>query len=656
MPNDLSPNGLRRSGSGAPKARQLATRVRELFERTWVPALLLAVFVCLSTVILLSWTDIGIAKPTGDEPYYLTLARAVAHGQLGDVRAAYADEFAARQLWDGWPAAGTPVGANAHLVEGPGGWYSLHGLGLPTVLALPTLIGGVGAARAVMIAFGLLFVALAWWISGQFCSSKSARAAAVAAAAVSAPFLTAVTQVYPDLPAGVVFVLGVCGLLGRPGAKRWLPFLAAAILPWLQIKFGVLAATLICAGLVRVWLDGGRFKRLSLLLAVPIASGCAIALYNLSLAHSINPYPETVQRLDASAVMRTFGLVFDQNQGLLFANPWLVLGAVGLIPLWRRDRIVALTVGFGAASILGMNAMHSNPYGGYSLSGRFGWTTAAILVVPTIACLLSFAHRAPRVFYAAVALGIALQAIWIKLVLQPYFPLALYNRTDYEYFLSGNQLLQPAYGGLTPSLSNRLPAWYQPEWAFASTRNWSWVALVLLAMLVVGAVLLSRKRRVVLIACGSAAFALAIVGCYAAPVPAESQDGRFALASLPATTGRIVKDQRVVVEGVDKPGLLAGGPNAVFGLGGLNLVPGNYTATFAGKAAAGKSTVLGSVRVLGDDSGSPVDKSVDVQPDRSLPSISFTIRKSQVVQFQLLWNGAGAASVEGLRIVRNSTQ
>ena len=64
------------------------------------------------------------------------------------------------------------------------------------------------------------------------------------------------------------------------------------------------------------------------------------------------------------------GILFDQQSGLLIANPIYLLAVPGLVLLWRRDKRLALASGLVFLSIYLPNNMYNIWYGGFASPAR----------------------------------------------------------------------------------------------------------------------------------------------------------------------------------------------------------------------------------------------------------------------------------------------
>lgn len=174
-------------------------------------ALLLAIYFFLALLTLGVWQSKHYYAVAGDEPHYLVMADAlIRHGQL-EQTLPYQEEFKTRAICQQGLAAASasPNPHNTHAVQGPHGLFNVHNIGLPILLAIPWLLGGVTGAKLSMILASGLAVVTAWKLSGLFPADTGSR-------------LLAVTATTPAVAANQV-----CARLGLIGCWRPCPPLPA---------------------------------------------------------------------------------------------------------------------------------------------------------------------------------------------------------------------------------------------------------------------------------------------------------------------------------------------------------------------------------------------------------------------------------------------
>ena len=472
---------------------------------------LLIVFYAVSALTLTVWDARGVYSATGDEPHYLVIADALWIDGTTDVTTAYQREIDQPRWYPlGLAEPGSPLQPPAaHVVATGDGFHSWHGLGVGALVSLPAQTLGVAGARWVMVVVASLGVVIAWLLAGRFFASSRARFAVTAAVAVAYPLLLAGTQIYPDVPAGVL-LLGVITWWALPRARISVGWtvgagLAAALVPWLGSRF-ILPGTIAVTALVLA-----NLRQRALLLAVlapAVVSAAGLLAYHLgAFGNLLGPPTEGVVAFDREFWLLLPGLVLDQNQGFVWANPILWAALPGVVLLWRRDKTMAVLWSLLVLSLWIPAAAHPGLYGLGSFNGRYSWPLAILAFLPALVALGSLYSRRARVFWVVVIVGIAIQVYLVALsvLVGGTSPgsaagLDLYTRPPDTWLES--------YSAWWFPLQDLLPAFYNPEWAFTYPQNWVW--LFIAGLFVLGVSLAWRRRvGVVVIALGVVSVALA---------------------------------------------------------------------------------------------------------------------------------------------------
>lgn len=198
--------------------------------------------------------------------------------------------------------------------------------------------------------------------------------------------------------------LGVSCVVARRLFSAWLSLVATATVAggsfvlWYLIRepgtihpFSIAAAAVACWCWVRLRAEDARRPRWLIVL------GAAAAIAAIAL------------RCQAGFVQlgtpRVAELLWSSRSGLFAWSPALYLAALGLIPLWRRDRTMAAV----AAALFGLVCVTSAPDGGASTSAGFGGRQFDVMVpffICGLAALLDWLTRAAarRPAVAAAAL------------------------------------------------------------------------------------------------------------------------------------------------------------------------------------------------------------------------------------------------------------
>ena len=493
---------------------------------------LMVVFYGISAVTLTVWDARGVYSATGDEPHYLVIADALWIDGTADVSAAYQREID-QPRW--YPSGLAEPGSSlappaAHVVPTEDGFHSWHGLGVGVVVAAPAQLLGVAGARWAMVVGASLGVVLAWVIAGRFLTSTRVRVGATAAIAIAYPLLLAGTQIYPDVPAGML-LLAVLAWWVVPRARTspgWtvVAGISAALVPWLGSRF-ILPGAIAVAALL--WVNV-RHRMLLIAVAVPaLVSAAGLLAYHLGAFENVlGPPTEGVVAFGREFLVLLPGLVLDQNQGFVWANPVLWAALPGVVLLWRRDRRLTLLWSLLVLSLWIPAAAHPGLYGLGSFNGRYSWSLSVLAFLPALLALGVLSSRHVRLFWLVVTVGIAFQTYLVALSVfvagtAPGSPagLDLYTRPVGTWLES--------YSAWWFPLQGLLPAWYDPQWAFTYPQNWVW--LVIAALLVLGASFAWRRQvGLVIAAVGVTAVALAALVDQPGPRVLEQQADELVLA------------------------------------------------------------------------------------------------------------------------------
>ena len=355
----------------------------------WMYPLAVAVLVAADAAVYAFIRRRGVS-PTGDEPHYLVVARAVDHLTVHP-RAAYLSDLHTHRLFD-W-APGTPAtNLVLQLYTGPHGPVSTHPIGLSVLLAPFVAVGGAHLGRIGMMALnvaGLVYL----YARGCRLAGLGRVGRLVAALLLVSPALwVAATQIYPDLLSGVLLGCAAVDVLtlereGRLGG--WavaVTAFALAVVPWLHQQ-NLVAAGFLLAALVVLAVRAGREERSQRVVAV-VPAAVAVTSWIVLLAFNQQEYghllglPQPFPTLNSAGVTEILGLLFDRHQGLFVQMPLAVLGLAGMWWAGRRGVVTAVATLAAAGSLLYLNGtfIHA-PYGGVSFAGRFQWSSLVPLLV-----------------------------------------------------------------------------------------------------------------------------------------------------------------------------------------------------------------------------------------------------------------------------------
>jgi len=313
--------------------------------------------------------------PQGDEPHYLMVAESL----LRD-----GDLSLERDYADGRYTLFHDAPLDPHYrVRGRGGAIlSLHAVGL-SILILPAWAVGGYAGVTVFMALLAALVALEVreWVR-ELTSRDGLAAAAGWVAALSPPLVHYAGLVFTEVPAALLLSFGLRRgrdtALGRGGAMA--VGLAAAALPWLNVRYAPLAVIVVAHALWR----NPRRRVVQAALAAPVASGLGLLVFHQALYGFWDPrrvYGRRPELALSTLGEGLPGLLLDQEFGLLVYAPVLALALPGFLFLWRRDRRLAAAASIAVAAVVLTAGTWHMWRGGFNPPGRFLVPIAPLLVV-----------------------------------------------------------------------------------------------------------------------------------------------------------------------------------------------------------------------------------------------------------------------------------
>jgi hypothetical protein len=289
---------------------------------------------------------------------------------------------------------------------------------LPLLLAVPIGLGGwVGAKLALALVAGGVAAVTLWLAVRRFGVHPATAATGAAIAGASMPLAVYGQQIYPELPAALGTLLGVVALTGAV-RRRELVLLAAAVtvLPWLSVKYGLVAAALAAIGAARWWRAGRRRDVVGLAVGLAVMGAVYLTVHRVvwggwtayaSGEHFLQTGEFAVIGVDPDSVeraLRLVGLLLDRQFGLVPWQPaWLlaVPAVAALVAARAPSRGVLLwplAAGWFVATFVALT-MH-----GYWFPGR-----QVVVVLPlAVLAVLRWVDGAGRgVRIVALGLGLA---------------------------------------------------------------------------------------------------------------------------------------------------------------------------------------------------------------------------------------------------------
>ncbi|MCP1575840.1 hypothetical protein J2S30_004219 [Herbaspirillum rubrisubalbicans] len=609
-----------------------------------------AIYVILALAALTMWTRANVNLVSGDEPHYLIMASGIIKHGTFEQTLPYKEEFANKEIvTSGLLPPGASFAAQyTHAVEGPHGLYNMHNVGLPLLLALPFLLGGVLGAKLWMVLLTSLAIPLGWKMAGLFFQDRNERIWAVAVICLAMPYLSAGSQIYSDIVAGLLSLLGLYWFCTvdrrRPLIQELLLSVALSFLPWLQIKFGITAAVLLTAVAWRMAVQFRAWQRCTGILLVAAISMLLLLAYNhYAFGKMSGPYSDGAVVFNKTSLMVLMGLLVDQNQGFLLQNPIHFIGLFSLGILYRYNRSLCLLWGLVFLSLIFPNSLHPAWYGGMSFAGRFNWPAAVAFMVPTLAGLAALAESSKRLFATIMVLGISLQIYFFYL----YAVLGadLYSYSKGTLFPDGIHEWSQVYSLLYVPVQAWLPMLYDSRWAYGDIINLLWLIFVGTAVL---SGLLRPRRAGALYGglVGVAVVMLLVAGLWGPG--REDKVWNVDLRTLPSQTGHIDAGSLVMHQGRDAPAFSNFGPFQA-------LSAGEYELTLRYSSPAPVEQNISTFRIMEDIA----------KEERQIRELTGTLGRLQSVTFRFAagysrnmfeftnyWSGTADMRIEQISVRR----
>jgi hypothetical protein len=302
-------------------------------------------------LVVAAWATVAIparavraTHTTADEPQYLLTALSLGEDLDLDI----SDELRDRRFE---PFHEISLNPQTRPLEG-GAEYSPHDPLLPVLLALPMRLGGWVAAKVALAALaGCLAATMLWVAVRRFAVALPVGVAVVGAFSLTPPLTTYGTQVYPELPAALVFTLAVAALTAPGAARRWSPQLlwlgALVALPWLSVKYVGVTAAIGLLG-VALLVRERQVRRLAVLLACVAGAGVVYLALHQLIYGGWTVYAAGDHFVDGEAgvigfqpnylgrARRLTGLLVDNTYGIAMWAPVYFFAAAALGALVRR--------------------------------------------------------------------------------------------------------------------------------------------------------------------------------------------------------------------------------------------------------------------------------------------------------------------------------
>lgn len=225
--------------------------------------------------------------------------------------------------------------------------YYVHSIGV-SLLIVPTIVDiDLLWTRISFILINGIVALLLYQLTGGIKLSNHApltivqRVAITTVLVLAMPFIPGANQLYPDLIAGVC-LLGVwywVTNLARTSPWFHLPFMVMMVaLPWLHTKYFYISLGIAPVIGYALWRQQSM-RRAGVFAGSYVVSVALVMWYGQTAwGNPFGPVTSGSAPFTLDGISRLFGLVFDQNQGILWQNPLHVLGLCGLGLFYRRHR------------------------------------------------------------------------------------------------------------------------------------------------------------------------------------------------------------------------------------------------------------------------------------------------------------------------------
>ncbi len=288
-------------------------------------------------LLLSAWT-IAVYPPTGDEPHYLLMTHSLQNE--GDID--LGDNLQHRDFRAFYPAQDLDF----HAAPTRNGQTISKHFPLLSALLLPgyILLGRMGAVIGLALAASGLAACLYVFARG-WGSNKRTALLVWMLALVSVPLGVYFDLIYPELPATLVFLLGLLAWHRGGRAGMLMAAGAVALLPWFYPKFIPLAALLGCllpfvAGVKKreLWAAGG-------IIAVSAALFVWFFTHFYGFGVADNPYGVFSSPFSYLGARNALGILVDRDFGVLATSPLLMLGIIGCLAARKKNPRAAGIVG-----------------------------------------------------------------------------------------------------------------------------------------------------------------------------------------------------------------------------------------------------------------------------------------------------------------------
>ena len=342
------------------------------------------------TLSLFAFSQARGVVPSGDEPHYLVATQSLLAD--GDLRVE--NNYAAADYLDYFAGRLEP---HFRQRSQTGEIYSIHSPGVSVVVLPAFAIGGYTGAVLTVIAIAALTAALTWALAWRVARSAPAAWIGVLAVFATAPFVFHTITIYPD-GIGALMVIAAAWLIVRldddelPGVGTVVLIGAGlAALPWLHTRFALLSAVFGAFVIARLVRRGTGAHLIGAFLTAPIVVAATWFGYFWLVwgtPSPLAPYGRETESSLSYVGRGLIGLLFDQQHGVLGTAPIYAAALIGVVPLARQRRMLALAIASAIATYVIAVSTYSMWWGGTSAPARF---LGAVLPLAAVAIASAWA-------------------------------------------------------------------------------------------------------------------------------------------------------------------------------------------------------------------------------------------------------------------------
>jgi hypothetical protein len=313
--------------------------------------------------------------PDGDEPQYLMVAESL----IRDHDLVLDNDFQPARYA---PFFSRPLKPDFRIRGPEGQIYSLHAVGLSLLILPAYALGGYAGASFFMAFLAALLVRELRRLVEEVTAQKPLAEGTAWLVALSPPIIHFAGLIFTEIPAALLLCVGLrTAVFGRSSRALLAAAGCAAALPWLNVRYTILALAMGVAIGLRWWDDfrtaSGEKGAIRPLLApalILIASALALSLYHLELWGFLDPRRVYGRRREFSLDVLPEGLpglFLDQEFGLFVYAPVLVLSFAGFVHLARKNRTLALAGLVAALGVIATASVWPMWRGGFNPPARF---------------------------------------------------------------------------------------------------------------------------------------------------------------------------------------------------------------------------------------------------------------------------------------------